>query len=196
MCPSCRTAYEGQPRFCGTCGYRLASGPRANTACPSCRTAYEGQPRFCGTCGYQFASGPMANTAPRKRLTPMQAGCGCLTALAIIGALAISNVSRSPLTAPVPTSPPLHNGDMAYIMAQTFIKGHLKAPGSAEFASRVWNEDEVRVVELPNGSYRVSAWVDAQNSFGAKLRNNWTCELKQTTETRWVVTGFCGLLPR
>ena len=30
-CPSCRTVYTEQPKFCANCGYQFASDPKANT---------------------------------------------------------------------------------------------------------------------------------------------------------------------
>lgn len=115
-------------------------------------------------------------------------GCiGCMGLLAIIiviGAL-------------LPESKTTHESDdsiMAYIMAQNFIKKRLKAPGSADFPSQVWNKEDVHVSKQADGGYRVAAWVDAQNSFGAKLRSKWVCELKPTSAEMWQVTGFCNLL--
>jgi hypothetical protein len=79
-------------------------------------------------------------------------------------------------------------------MAKEFISRQLKAPGAAEFPSIVWNASDVRVVELPGGGHRVTAWVDAENAFGAKLRKSWVCELRETSRDTWSVTGACGLL--
>jgi hypothetical protein len=83
----------------------------------------------------------------------------------------------------------------AYVQAKTFIRQQLKAPATAEFPSRLWNDGEVHVVSIQNGAYRVSAWVEAQNAFGAKLRTNWSCELKKESpdSDSWRVSGFCGL---
>jgi hypothetical protein len=103
-------------------------------------------------------------------------GCvGLLVLLAIIGALIPKSKKSRDDT----------RTTMAYIMAKQFIQKQLKAPGSAEFPSQVWNEGEVRIVKLGDGSYRIRAWVDAQNAFGAKLRKNWTCDLKEASTDHW-----------
>ena len=83
---------------------------------------------------------------------------------------------------------------MAYIMAQNFIRRQLNSPSTADFPSLVMNAGEVRILKLNDGSYRVSAWVDAQNVFGAKLRKNWVCELKEASKDNWQTSGPCQIL--
>lgn len=52
------------------------------------------------------------------------------------------------------------------------VKTRLKAPSSAEFSGQF--ETEIREV-TPGQTYRVMGFVDAQNSFGAKIRGRYTC---------------------
>jgi hypothetical protein len=85
----------------------------------------------------------------------------------------------------------------AFLIAKRFITDQLKAPSSAEFSGTIF--PEYRYSKLPDGSWRISSWVDAQNGFGAKLRKNWVCELRQTGSDwadpgNWRRTGFCGLI--
>lgn len=51
------------------------------------------------------------------------------------------------------------------------VEDQLKAPSSADFQS-VFTAD----YSFTSTAVTVSAYVDAENSFGAKIRNNWTCE--------------------
>jgi hypothetical protein len=85
------------------------------------------------------------------------------------------------------------DSEMAYDMAKEFIRDQLKAPSTADFA---YLDRDVSIVTLGNGAFKVSGWVDAQNSFGAKIRSKWACTLKRTTRGShdWEVAGFCGLL--
>jgi hypothetical protein len=123
-----------------------------------------------------------------KKATNARYGCGgCLGLIVLVGAILV-------LMPKTETRREDTDDTAAYVMAKQFIRERLKAPGSAEFPSQVWNEGEVHKTKLANGSYRVSAWVEAQNSFGAKLRSNWTCELKRESADSWQVTGFCGLI--
>lgn len=66
----------------------------------------------------------------------------------------------------------------ARAIAEQFVEQELKAPGSATFGGR-------EVTKLASGRYRVSGWVDAQNSFGAKIRNRYTVTVEKTGEKNW-----------
>lgn len=52
------------------------------------------------------------------------------------------------------------------------VRARLKAPSTAEFV------DDPRVVEGADG-YQVTGQVDAQNGFGAMIRNTYTCLAKK-----------------
>jgi hypothetical protein len=71
----------------------------------------------------------------------------------------------------------------AYTMAETFVKRHLKAPATAQFP---WITDsEVTIQQLPGNQWRVSAYVDSENSFGAKIRSQYDCTMKWAGGDRW-----------
>lgn len=55
---------------------------------------------------------------------------------------------------------------------QEDVRARLKAPSTAEFV------DDPLVVEVDDG-YQVTGEVDAQNGFGAMIRNRYTCLAKQ-----------------
>ncbi len=54
----------------------------------------------------------------------------------------------------------------AYVCAIDVVESHLKAPSTADFCGF----DEARVTDLGNNKYKVTGYVDAQNSFGAVVR--------------------------
>mgnify|MGYP001762475756 CR=1 FL=1 len=70
----------------------------------------------------------------------------------------------------------------------------LKAPATAEFASI----DDIEAVSLdltePDGptkkEFKILGYVDAQNSFGAKLRNTFSCDVTGWSGNVWVVNDF------
>jgi hypothetical protein len=65
---------------------------------------------------------------------------------------------------------------LAFVMSQTFVKRQLKAPSSAEFP---WiTDDQVAISTRPGCVFHVSAWVDAQNGFGAQIRSRYVVDLK------------------
>lgn len=61
----------------------------------------------------------------------------------------------------------------AYLAAKQAVKERLKAPATAEFCS--YGDS---VVKNPDGAIWIaSGYVDAQNTFGAKLRSKWIVKL-------------------
>lgn len=78
---------------------------------------------------------------------------------------------------------------MAYIMMEDFVKNRLKAPKTAEFPS-VWSGRDKHVTYLGNQRYRIASYVDAQNSFGALIRNHFVGEIEQKSKDRWSLVSF------
>ena len=57
----------------------------------------------------------------------------------------------------------------AYVQAQEIIRGYLKSPATAVFPSM----SNATIEDLGGGGFKVSGYVDSQNSFGALLRSDW-----------------------
>ncbi len=75
------------------------------------------------------------------------------------------------------------NSGMAYAVMQDYVKKRLKSPASADFP---WSgEDGVSIVPLGDQEYRILGYVDAQNSFGAKLRTRYIGIIKNTDMGQW-----------
>lgn len=67
----------------------------------------------------------------------------------------------------------IDESSMAHIQCKEFVKDRLKAPSSAEFTFLDFSASK-----LADSQYVIRSYVDAQNAFGAKLRNNYTCVVK------------------
>lgn len=61
----------------------------------------------------------------------------------------------------------------AYVYAREIVKEQLKVPSSAEFQKAY----EVNVVEVGDAKYSFQFWVEAENSFGAKVRTTYNCTM-------------------
>ncbi|MCO7643271.1 hypothetical protein NJI34_41645 [Pseudomonas sp. S 311-6] len=72
------------------------------------------------------------------------------------------------------------NTTAAFVMSQGFVKDKLKSPSSAEFPMIT---DGVKVSKTGKCAFNVSAYVDAQNSFGAMLRQTYVADLEYTPES-------------
>lgn len=60
----------------------------------------------------------------------------------------------------------------ALTAAQEEVKSRLKSPSSANFP---WGID--CVTKISDNTYVINSYVDSQNSFGAMLRTNFTCQI-------------------
>ena len=69
----------------------------------------------------------------------------------------------------------------AYVMSQSFVERKLRSPSSADFP---WYDPSF-VTDLGGGRFRVSAYVDAQNAFGAQVRTHYTCVLETRDGNTW-----------
>jgi hypothetical protein len=72
----------------------------------------------------------------------------------------------------------------AWAAAIKTVKENLKSPSDADFPFSFYNED---IKEIGNNTFEVNSYVDAVNSFGAKLRVNFSVKIKKTGETSYVV---------
>jgi hypothetical protein len=68
-------------------------------------------------------------------------------------------------------------------MSQEFVKKQLTAPATAKFPR--YEESFVEDLGSIEHRFRVTAYVDSQNSFGALLRTNYTCIVKSFDAKTW-----------
>ena len=74
----------------------------------------------------------------------------------------------------------------AFFMSKKFVEERLKAPSSADFCSY----SDATVTDLGGGRFSVSAYVDAQNSFGATIRTYYSCVLRSTDGDTWTLESL------
>ncbi|MDD4805134.1 MAG: hypothetical protein PHN69_08405 [Candidatus Pacebacteria bacterium] len=65
-----------------------------------------------------------------------------------------------------------------WALAEDVVKSNLKSPSTAKFPFSYG--DEGVSFSKTNGIYTVTGWVDAENSYGAKLRNNFTVTMTKS----------------
>ena len=74
--------------------------------------------------------------------------------------------------------------------AQTIVKRKLKAPSTAEFCST----SEARISQKGD-TWTIKGYVDAENSFGAKLRNNFIVVITFSDGTHYTIDR-CDIIPQ
>jgi hypothetical protein len=158
--------------------------------CHHCGSLNPDAVRFCNNCGVALnipASQPELLKISNNAWKWILGVFGGLVLLIIVTATQNHTSTSQNMPSPV-TSPENHwestDGKIeAFVMSQTFMKRRLKAPSTAGFP---WYSDsEVSVFHRGGGVFQVKSYVDAQNSFGAKLRTHYLCELKDNGHDSW-----------
>lgn len=122
-------------------------------------------------------------TAPKHNSTPLMLGIVGVIVLACLGALVWFYFSFTPRG---PAGPVLTD---AYINSQVYVQSQLKAPATAKFPYS-GDASAVKVTDLGGNVAEVTAYVDAQNSFGAMIRTHYTATLQWVSGSDWKVTSF------
>ena len=77
-----------------------------------------------------------------------------------------------------------HDKFDAFVAAKSVVKDNLKSPSTAKFCST----NDAAITRSGN-TWTISGWVDAQNSFGATLRNNFTVKITFTSSNRYTINS-------
>lgn len=76
----------------------------------------------------------------------------------------------------------------AGVMCEQFIEERLVSPGSAEFQPA-----GEYVVSGSGSEYVVSGHVDSDNAFGASLRSDFVCTIRDNGDDSWTLVDLTGL---
>lgn len=79
------------------------------------------------------------------------------------------------------TPRPPHDRATAYVMCQQWLEERLKSPASADYPFG----GSAEMKDLGEGKYSIASYVDAQNSFGAMMRINYSCTTQWVEGTTW-----------
>lgn len=74
----------------------------------------------------------------------------------------------------------------AFVMSQEFVRRELKSPKTAEFP--YISDATVTVTPGKKCRFSVASYVDAQNSFGALIRTNYTVDVWTENGLEWNAT--------
>ena len=119
---------------------------------------------------------------PRTReFTPAEQG-GCVVVLGFMAVcmfLWLGPCTSATHRTPKPLGGASDDGSGAKAMAPEFVKKHLVAPSTAKFP---W----LAGTAVRDGDWwRVRSYVDSQNAFGAMIRNNYECVLREKGDGMW-----------
>lgn len=150
--------------------------------CPECGKEISDKAASCPNCGC-----PIEKTAnvqesveyyqgsTKRESTSKKGGCGkaILIFLAIIGGLLLIGTCSGSSSK---KSDSFSNTESAAkVWAEYIVKQNLKSPSTAKFCSRL---REMKAESLGGAKWKVTGWVDAQNSFGATVRSDFVVKLE------------------
>lgn len=85
-----------------------------------------------------------------------------------------TSVHGETLPKTAPTLPSVCKNDgMAFVMSQKFVKRDLKSPSTASFPYK-----PIASSSLGECKFRIKAYVDSQNGFGATIRSNYLIDME------------------
>lgn len=122
---------------------------------------------------------PVQPKEPKKKMGCLEMiliAIGLFFVCSIISAV-LEGLSSSPTSGNGPTRTPSPDLFAAWVMCEQFVEDRLVAPTTAEFGSY----DRSNVDYLGNNQYLVLNHVDAQNSFGAMIRQTYLCKVRDNT---------------
>ena len=162
---------------CWKCGREVSGRQAMISICSRCEKEALAAGQVCESCKRKLDSYPCAycgKTAP-DRVTPF--GVAFLLGLVVLGGGGfVWVVSALVGGAGSPPPSPTHSEAGAILACQNFVERRLRAPSSAEWPRMAG--DAVETDHLGQGRYEVHTHVDAQNAFGAMIRNEVKCTVE------------------
>lgn len=157
--------------------------------CPECGNDVSTEAVSCPKCGCPIKkqkneSKPQQETQPvNQQNSSTGSGCGTviLVIIAIIAAILMLVTCSGGSSSK--SSNDWNTESWAKSYAQIIVKDNLKAPSTAKFCNTA---REMTAKNLGGAKWRVTGWVDAENSFGAMIRSDFevVLELSSNGATR------------
>ena len=107
-----------------------------------------------------------------------RAALGCTS---VVGLVLVVGVACTVMTSSGGTTDRPPTSFEAERMCETWVRERLKAPATAEFSGT--RAQTTNVGENGADAWSVTGDVDAENTFGAKLRSAWSCDIRIDGDT-------------
>lgn len=156
--------------------------------CPECSNQVSEQAERCPHCGYPIAKSydqPKQPAQPELPNNQQKPNNFARIAVAVVIALAfvIYAIANSPDNPRRPAaSKQEHSDAMAWRMSKDFVTKRLAAPSTAVFP---WYHQVNHQIKQNGRVYTIKAYVDAENGFGAQIRQHFTAKVRYDGEDTW-----------
>lgn len=182
-CPFCAEDIQDEAIKCKHCGEMLVQNPAAKR-CQQCGTENSPDAFRCKNddCAESFT--PKATIASQRgQPAKPKSSLGRLLKIVfgiIFGLLFISIIATKDDPANKYAVAVSDQKFAAWYYAQLHVKASLSSPSTAKFGDMT----ETIFTDLGNGKWRVSAYVDAQNMFGATLRKYYDADMQSSSDNK------------
>lgn len=142
--------------------------------CQNCGKELPDDTKFCQYCGWQNQNIINSNNESKisSQTKETNDGCkGCLltgVSIFVFIFIVLMIIPETPIQ-----SDPYAQKLLARTLCQQEIQTRLKNPKSAQF-----NRDEEVIERIGNMTYKIESSLYAQNSFGAEVKNYYSCKVK------------------
>lgn len=178
---------------CPACGYMPAPGEGDGTQCPDCQVFYHKvlarQLReLQRKKGEEVPANPppaAQSIAPLKVARNIAGGTiRALLSLIVISLVVVACINGNSRNDTETAAKKDHCDDahMAQIMSRHFVKPRLASPSTAKFPS--YHDSGVSVTTHGDCTFTVRSYVDAQNAFGAMIRNRYTARMEYLKDSK------------
>lgn len=151
--------------------------------CPECGNDVSTEAEACPKCGCpikkQESYLEQNNDIQPIKQSSSTKGSGCATIAIIILLLIVGLVLFGQCGGSSSKSDNWNTESWAKSYAQLMVKNNLKAPSTAKFCN---SAREMNAKNLGGTKWKVTGWVDAQNSFGAMIRSDFEVTLELTKD--------------
>ncbi|MCK9544210.1 MAG: hypothetical protein M0R03_19500 [Novosphingobium sp.] len=152
--------------------------------CSNCKKPTPIAADRCPSCLHKFTEVELAmRKAVNGSNTSLLGGCALLIAAVALLGYCIAGGGNDSLPSEVAMSkkdPCKANDTMPSIMAANFVKRELRAPSTAKFGAH----HRATITYLGDCTWRVSNHFDAQNGFGAMIRQNFSATMAYNPNTK------------
>lgn len=149
--------------------------------CPACSREVSITAKTCPQCGHDLE-------ARAKVIAAVVLGALCLGCFWLCCGGGASLFTTPPTEEERAAAEAREEKRAAWYLCTRLVEGELAAPSTAEWP--LWDDAEVSLTRTGPDAWRVRGYVDAENRFGAQVRQRFTCAFHRDRPDHWSVDSL------